>query len=72
MTTSLTDIMAQIEGVSKADELHPRALMEIDVIVDRHGAADVATALAFLYCLMLYDNRLLKRQLADMAGRVAA
>lgn len=72
MTTSLTDIMAQLEGVSKIDMLHPRALMEIEVIIDRHGASDVATALAFLYCQTLYDNRLLKRQLADLAGGVAA
>lgn len=62
----LSPIMTEIEAISDLDILHPRAIMQIDGLIERHGSEIVARALGYLYAQARYDNRLLTRQVEAM------
>ena len=66
MTSQLSSIMAQLETIRDLEVLHPRALQQVAILIDRHGGSKVATALGWLYAQALYDNRLLTRQVETL------
>lgn len=65
-------IMAQIEAIADLDTLHPRALLTVDVIVERHGAEAVAQALTWLYAEARFDLRVLRERMEAAQAAHAA